>query len=253
MEMENYRELKAPFFTAVFVFLGLFLYTRLAGPIPFFVNSVQTTNSSLFKAEGSGEAAGVPKTAQFFAGITGTAQTPEDAQEQANKTTNNITVELKKIGVKEKDIKTSDYRINPQYRFPETGESQQITGYTVTQTLEVKVNNIDLANKAVDASVKNGANLLSGVSFVLSDEDLRELEDEARKEAIDEARDKAERIASLSGIKLGKVINIEENTGGGVIPLRAQGGSVEKDDTATKLNPGEAKVQISVTLFYETR
>src|SRR3989338_1403054 len=253
MEMEKYSELKAPFFTAVFIFLGLFLYTRFAGPIPFFINSVQTTNSSLFKAEGSGEASGVPKTTQFFAGVTKSAPTPQQAQQQANFVANNIVNELKKLGVKEKDIKTSDYQINPQYRFPETGEAQQITGYTVTQTLDIKVVDIDLANKAVDAAVKNGANLLGSVSFVLSEEDMSKLEDEARKEAIREARDKAESIAGLSGIKLGKIINIEENTGGGIVPLRAQGGSALEKDISTELSPGETKVEITVTLFYETR
>ena len=155
--------------------------------------------------------------------------------------------------MKEKDIKTSDYQINPQYRFPETGEAQQITGYTVTQTLDIKVVDIDLANKAVDAAVKNGANLLGSVSFVLSEEDMSKLEDEARKEAIREARDKAESIAGLSGIKLGKIINIEENTGGGIVPLRAQGGSALEKDISTELSPGETKVEITVTLFYETR
>lgn len=253
MEMEKYRELKAPFFTALFIFLGLFLYTRLAGPIPFFINSVQTTNSSLFKAEGRGEAAGVPKTAQFFVGVTKSAPTPEEAQEEANSVANDIINELKKLGVKEKDIKTSDYQINPQYRFPETGEAQQITGYTVTQTLDVKAEDIDLANKAVDAAVKSGANLLGSVSFVLSDEDMKKLEGEARKEAIKEAREKAESIADLSGIRLGKVINIEENSGAGIIPLRAQGGDGLEKDTSTKLSPGETKVEITVTLFYETR
>src|SRR3989344_7112555 len=167
--MENNREAwKAPFLTVLFVFAGLFFYTKLVGPIPFFVNSVTTTQSSLFKAEGTGEAAGVPKTAIFQVGVTKTANTPETAQESANTLANQIITELKKLGVKEKNIKTVDYSVNPQYRFPEIGESQQVSGYTVTQTLEVRIEDIDLASRAIDASVKKGANLVSGLSFVLT-------------------------------------------------------------------------------------
>ena len=251
--MENNREAwKAPFLTVLFVFAGLFFYTKLVGPIPFFVNSVTTTQSSLFKAEGTGEAAGVPKTAIFQVGVTKTANTPETAQESANTLANQIITELKKLGVKEKNIKTVDYSVNPQYRFPEIGESQKVSGYTVTQTLEVRIEDIDLASRAIDASVKKGANLVSGLSFVLTSEEGLKLENEARKEAIDEARMKAESIAKLSGIRLGKILNVEENFGPLPIPLRAQGG-IEEDKASTEILPGESKVTVTVTLFYETK
>jgi len=250
--MEKYRELRAPFFTVVFIFLGLFLYTRLVGPIPFSVNSVQTTQSSLFKAEGTGSSTAVPKTASFQVGVTKNGPTPDDAQEQANQASNQIISELKKIGIKQEDIKTIDYQVNPQYRFPESGESQQISGYSVTQTLEVKVEKVELASEAIDVSVKNGANLLSGLSFVLTDEQKLELENEARKEAIEKAKKKAESIAKLSGIRLGKILNIEESFGGIPVPLRAQGAFLE-DKVQTEILPGETKVEVSVTLFYETR
>ena len=74
----------------------------------------------------------------------------------------------------------------------------------------------------------------------------------ARKEAIDEAKMKAESIAKLSGIRLGKILNVEENFGPLPIPLRAQG-SIEEDKAQTEILPGESKVSVTVTLFYETK
>ncbi|MEK9178684.1 MAG: SIMPL domain-containing protein [Patescibacteria group bacterium] len=250
--MENNKAWKAPFLTVVFVFLGLFLYAKIADPIPFSLTSVQTTQSNLFQVQGTGEAAGVPKTASFQVGVTKTANTPDSAQDQTNESANQIISELKKLGISEKNIKTTDYSVNPQYRFPQVGESQQISGYTVTQTLEVKVEDVDLASRAIDISVTNGANLVSGLSFVLTDEEKLNLENEARKEAIDKAKLKAESIAKISGIRLGRIINIEENFGGVPIPLRAQG-AIEEHKVQTEILPGESKVTVTVTLFYETR
>lgn len=250
--MEKYRDLRSPFFTVVFVFLGLLLYTKLVGPIPFFINSVQTTQSSLFRAEGTGEATSVPKTATFQVGVTKTAGTPDQAQEQANTLANQIISELKELGIKEESIKTIDYQVNPRYRFPGGGESEAISGYTVTQMLEIKTDDVSLAGQAIDSAVKNGANLVSGLTFGFTEEERLDLENEARKKAVDKAKKKAESIAEVSGIKLGRIINIEENFGGMPIPLRAEG-SLPEDKASTEILPGESKVMITVTVFYETR
>lgn len=247
------RSVRTVFFSVVIVLLGLFIYTRLAGPIPFSVNSVQTNKDSLFTVSGQGSAAAAPDSALISLGVTEKSASVADAQSRINTKTNKIVAELKKLGVEEKDIKTTNYSVSPDYDYT---AGQRITGYTATQNLEVKVKPIDRANRAIDVATANGANVVGGVNFVLDDEKKQELEDEARKEAVKEARAKAESLADAAGIKLGRVVQVSEESGPGYYPptpMRSDSmGAVELKEEPTQINPGETKVEITVYLSFET-
>lgn len=236
----------------VVFFVLLFVYTKFLGPIPFSVNSINTNNETPFEATGTGSAAGAPNKALISLGITESALSVLEAQNRANQKAEAIIDNLKRLGIPDKDIKTSNYSINPDYSF--SGSSQKITGYTVNQNFEIKTP-IDKANEAIDESTQAGANLVGNISFTLDDDKKLELENEARKEAVEMAKKSAEGLAKASGIKLGKIINVRENTGGGIIrPLMmeakdATGGSIENP---TSITPGESKIEINVTLTYQT-
>lgn len=253
--MNRFSALLIPFATIIFFFASLYFFSLLFGPLPFSVNSVQTTKSDLFTVTGEGEASAVPDTAQFSVGITETANTVEAAQNAANQTANAIIEGLKGLGIEENKIQTGNYSVNPNYDFS-NGGNQRITGYTVTQNLNVEVTPVDRANQAIDIATKNGANTAGGVTFVLNDEKRMELENTARKQAIDEAKSKAKNIADIAGIRLGKLINVQESSfSPGPIPFEARSAvvnDVSEEAVQTQLEPGENAVNISVTLFYET-
>lgn len=237
----------------ILFFLCLFIYTKLAGPIPFFVNSIQTTKTSFFQAEGTGKAAGVPDIAKISFGVTINSVTVSDAQNQVNSNINSILKSLKELSIEEKDIKTTNYSVYPNYNYSET--RQQITGYTVAQNIDVEIKRIDKVNKAVDAITANGGNLVGQISFDFDKTTRKKLEDQARREAVDEAREKAQSLAKASGINLGKIINVEETTNNRPIPIFADsagrgGAPAEK---ATEITPGQSSIQITVTLSYEIR
>lgn len=221
--------------------------------MPFSVNSIQTTKDTLFTVSGTGEATAVPDTAMVSLGVTKTASTVEEAQNQVNETINTITKDLKQLGIEEKDIKTSNYNVNPNYDY--TSGKNTVTGYTVNANLDVKVKDIEKANKAVDAATKDGANQIGNVQFVLNDEKKKELENQARKKAIDEAKEKAKSISDAAGIKLGKIINIQESGENPTIYPMAEARALDMKSAGgepTQLNPGENKVSITVSLSYET-
>ena len=150
------KEFKTALLTTVAILFIFFLYIKLAGPIPFYVQSIQTTKTNLFSVSGTGKATGIPDTAQLSIGVTKTASTIADAQSQTNTAVNKIIKDLKQLGIDEKNIKTTDYSVNPKYDY-NRGE-QNITGYTVTQSLEEKITPIDVAKKAVDIATTDGAN-----------------------------------------------------------------------------------------------
>jgi len=260
-------------FTLVFFFVGLFIYTKLAGPIPFYINSVNTTKTDLFNVEGTGTATDVPDSGVVNLGITQTATTVADAQSKTNTVANKIIEDIKKLGISEKDIKTTNYSVNPNYGTnprplvpsqPQTmmypiqppigGSEQQIIGYTVTQNLEINVKQMDETNKIVDTATADGANLVGQVSFSFSDEMKTKLENKAREEAIKEAKNKAQNLSNLSGIRLGKLTNVVESNQ--IRPWTMMGTSMKASgqelQPPTNITAGENTVSITVTLFYET-
>lgn len=251
--MSWFTGLKTPLFTILLLFVGLFLYTRLFGPIPFSVNSITTTKTTFFTVQGTGKKTAVPDTAMLSLGITKSAPTIAEAQNEVNTVVTKLTRDLKALGIEEKNIKTTNYSVNPDYIYPTFGGSPSANSYTVTASIEVRVKPVDTANKAIDAATKDGANLVGGATFVLDDDAQIKLTDEARKEAIDNAKQKAEKIASQTDVSLGRIVDVKENTGGfypGSTMMNAQ----KADATVpTQLNPGENTIQITVTLSYELR
>lgn len=245
------KELKNPLAIIIFIFIALFLYTEFAGPIPFSINSVTTTKSDQFIVSAEGKATAIPDTASTNIGITVTQNTVASAQNQANQIINKISEDLKDLGVKEKDIKTINYSINPNYNF-ETGR-QRIDGFTVSATLEVEVTPLEKINQVIDTATKDGANTISNVQFILNDNEKAKLESKARKEAVNSAKKKAKDLADASGVKLGRILNISETSFDGPRPIPF----LEKSQAAiggdqTSIEPGQSTISIQITLSYET-
>jgi uncharacterized protein YggE len=253
--------MKESFVGAIIVFfVVLFVYTKLAGPIPFYINSVNTTKTDLFSSSGEGRVTAVPDQATVNAGVTAQATTVADAQTKVNQTTNKIIANLKKLGLADKDIKTTDYSVSPNYSsgnvimpMLQGGGQQTITGYTVTQNLEVKVKPIEKANKVVDTATADGANLVGGVNFTFSDELSKSLEQQATQQAVNDAKDKAQNLANASGIHLGKIVNVVENSNQ-PRPFMMAGAAAKTDQASapTNVTPGENTMTVDVILYYET-
>ena len=245
------KEFKTALLTTVAILFIFFLYIKLAGPIPFYVQSIQTTKTNLFSVSGTGKATGIPDTAQLSIGVTKTASTIADAQSQTNTAVNKIIKDLKQLGIDEKNIKTTDYSVNPKYDY-NRGE-QNITGYTVTQSLEVKITPIDVANKAVDVATSDGANLVGSINFTFNDKTKKDLENKARTEAVKIAKEKAQNLAKAAGMRLGKIVDIQESGNFEPRPIMmAASGAAENKAIDTQLQPGENSTTINITLSYET-
>jgi uncharacterized protein YggE len=253
-------------------FIVLFAYTKLAGPIPFNITSINTTKTDLFTSSGEGKITAVPDQATVNAGVTAQSTTVADAQNKVNQTAAKIIADLKKLGLSDKDIKTTDYSVNPDYGtsdstsgvsgtgmmpiaiMPPGRGQQQIVGYTVTQNLEINVKPIEKANKVVDTATADGANLVGNVNFTFSDALNKSLQQQATKQAVDDAKQQAQELAKASGIHLGKVINVTTN-GNFPRPMMMSAGIASKamdQSTPTTVTPGQNSLTVDVTLSYET-
>lgn len=237
--------------------LGVVVISRVVGPVPFSVTSTTTQKQSTFDVTGDSKITTVPDKAVVSLGITVNESSVKAAQDNANKIINDINDGLGKLGIEKKDIKTDNYSLYPNYDYT-GGSGQHIVGYTVTANLSVSVTDFTKLNQAVDTATSAGANQVGGISFALSDDKKKEVENDARKEAIENAKSKAQELASLAGMKLGKIVNVYESPqyDGGIYATdmkalpRAEG--LGGGGAPTNIEPGSTTFNFSVTLSYET-
>lgn len=242
-----YSRLNSPFAWILTFFVLLFVYTKFIGPIPFSVNSVTTTKSTTFDVTGEGKVTASPDIALVTVGIQANGQTVKQAQDQINSTINKVSDAIKKLGVDPKDIKTTNYNVNPTYDFT---NGQKITGYSANTNLSIKVRQLEKANSALDSATANGANQVGGVSFDI--DDRTKLENEARTKAVDEAKKKAVNASKIAGFKLGRIVNYSENSGGiSPMPYRAMAVDKAIGGAPTQLETGSSDIIVTVTLSYE--
>lgn len=231
----------------------LTLYFRLVGPIPLSVTQTTVEKKNTFDVEGTGKVSAIPDVAEVNLGIEVRRRTVFEAQKEANEKINKITEAVKKLGIEERYIKTVNYSVYPQYDFK---EGRSVTGYNVNVSLQIKVKNFEKINAVIDAATSLGANQVGGLNFTIDDKKLEDLKMQARKQAIEEAKKKAKEIAALAGIRLGKIVNVSENSTSPYFPQSLKqmqmgmGGSDQ--ETQTNILPGESEITVSVTLSYET-
>ena len=249
---------KKPLVIIVFFFLSLFVYTKLAGPITFSVNNVNTENTTPFQTTGTGEVTGVPSQATVSLGVTATSNSSDQAKASANNVVNKVTSDLKALGIDGNKIKTTNFSVTPngpgsiQPLIAPLNSGTGAYGYTANATIEIDTPTVDLANKAIDVASKDGANQLGGVNFTFDDATKNKLMQQAQAKAIADAKQKAQSLADAAGIKLGRIINISEDDNGGPIMFAANAKGAAPAPDQTQLNPGENTVSATVTLTFET-
>lgn len=240
---------KRPLIVIVFFFLCLFVFIKLTGPIPFFINSVATTKTDLFHVDGTGKVSSAPDIAMVSAGVTKNASTVADAQNQTNTAVQEMITGIKNLGIDDKSIQTSNYSVTPQYN-----QNQSISGYTVSENVDITVKPIDKINSVIDIATKNGANMVGQVSFGFSDSLKKDLEQKARDMAVQDAKEKANSLAQAAGVRLGSIVDVEENPTNDLVvpqPLMMAAGINEKQSVPTDIQTGQNTITTTVTLSYQ--
>lgn len=157
---------------------------------------------------------------------------------------------LKRGGLTDRDIQTSNLSINPQYVYAEN-LPPRLTGYQVSNQVTITVRNLANLGQAIDASVNAGANNAGGISLGLSDPSTAE--DAARLDAVKALDAKAQLYARATGYRIVRLVNLSE--GGGYtppspMPMMAMSVKREAFDS-TPVAGGELRVRIDVNAVYE--
>jgi hypothetical protein len=164
---------------------------------------------------------------------------------------------LQDQGVEEKDIQTQYFNISNITRWSEDKMEQEITGYRVTNTLSVKVRDVEKAGATIDAVVAAGGDLTRVNSIGFTVDDPTPYYNDARKLAIDAAEAKAKQMATESGITLGKVTYITESNY--YQPIYRSYDAYESAiapaaaGAPTSISEGELEITTTVNIAYEIK
>lgn len=199
---------------------------------------------------GEGEVTAVPDVAVLTLGIEAQELTVAEAQGQAIAAMNQIMAVLTAQGVADKDIQTQRYSIDKVERWDEDSKEPITVGYRVTNIVRVKIREIDNAGIIIDAVSEAGGDLTRVESLGFTVDDPTSFYDEARGKAMTSAIAKAEQLASLANVELGKAVYISESSG--YIPTRypAVAGFSESLDSRTPISPGELEIRLTVEIGY---
>ena len=199
---------------------------------------------------GTGNVAAEPDMAHINLGVVSEGDTAKAALEKNTATMQAIVDALKARGLPPKDIQTSNFSVNPRYRQPaKGGEQPVINGYQVQNTVRIVVREIAALGPILDQVIQLGSNQVHGVGFEVSKADA--LRDDARKAAVANARHKAELYATAAGVKVGRVLAIDE---GGVTPIHRQVGRLANArmsaESAPPIEAGSQRLEAHVTVTY---
>ena len=198
----------------------------------------------------TGEATRVPDIATISAGVITRAATARAALEQNAARMERVRAALKRAGIADRDIQTSNISLNPEYTY---GQNQppKLNGYSASNTVTVRFRDIENAGKILDALVKEGANQISGPNLTIDRPEAAL--DEARAKAVAEGRARADLYARSLGMRVVKIVSVSESGGSYPVPppmpMYARAEAAQAADS--KIDAGEQKLQVTVSMTFE--
>lgn len=247
---------------AVLVLLAVFLAAQTLSTLKGMGRSASPA-TEVIMVSGEGQATMKPDVARVSFTVEHTAPAVADAQALTTKQSNEVLAFVKEQGVVEKDIKTISYNITPQYSYPNPclpgvlcpayGGSPKVTGYQVSQSVQVTVRELTKVGELLAGLGKLSVQNLSGPAFGLDDATAGY--NAAREDAVNKAKEQAQVLSKQLGVRLGKIVNFNESSGGYNYPVGyGMGGAMElKADAAPNIPAGENTYTASVSITYEIR
>ncbi len=280
--MEMLEENRKKFFKMLFIFmivLSVYLAVKIFSEIEKSSMLGQSSTPATISLSGHGEVMATPDIASVYFTISQDSKTVKDAQDLVAGIEKKSLDFLKTSNVLDTDIQTTDASFNPKYDYKQavcppipmgagtagvtvnTSSSpyycppgkQVIVGYTASESITVKVRNIDDVGKIMQGLGTFGVSDLNGPNFSIDNQDG--LKAEAREKAIDDAKTKAEVLAKDLGVHLGKITSFNES-GNSIMPMYAKAMTADGVSSAPApaiIPVGQNTISSDVTITYEIR
>jgi uncharacterized protein YggE len=212
-----------------------------------------------FWVSGTGEVTVTPDLATVILSIQSQEDTVAAARTVAAEGMSKLMASLADSGIADKDIQSSGFNISQRTRWNDYTSTQTVIGYQVTNTVTVKIRNVDNVGDVIDAVVQAGGDLVRISDLTFSVEDPSVYYEEARQKAIADAKDKAEQYAALLGVTLGEPTYVAEGSMTSNIYSSYSSYSlpaptiVEYSLAGTSFSSGENTVTLNVTVAYDIK
>jgi len=248
--------------TLLMLLIALGSYATLNFEKVDFINPMPATIS----VSGEGEVLAVPDVGQFSFSVNATADDAATAQEESGTKINTILAYLTDQGIADKDIKTQNYNLYPQYRYEEricvAGNSycppgeRVADGFEVSQTVSVKIRQTDTSGAVIAGVGERGATNISGLNFTIDDTDA--LKAEARALAIQDAQTKAGVLAEQLGVQIVRMSYYSEDGGNYQPYYKERTMNYAMEDEASSFEGadmpvGEDSTTVQVNITYEVK
>lgn len=202
-------------------------------------------------AKGEATASAKPDQAEVTVGVTSTARTAKEAAAQNATQSDAVIQKLKALG-KQVDIETASYSLNPDYRPPTPADGNrgpQISGYTATNLVRVTIHQIADVGRVIDIATEGGANRIHGIEFRLKNNQA--VEARALADAARQARAKVDALAAAMGMRIVRLIAVEEGGAVQTPPRPMMAMAMERASYAPPVEPGSVEVRSTVVVTAE--
>ncbi len=207
-------------------------------------SNAQVARPASVQATGTATVSFKPDRARIQIGVVSQAPTASAAASQNAALLQTALDKLKAAAGPKGEVKTASYSLTPNYEFPPHG-SRVLKGFTANNLVEVTTDDLSSVGKIIDAATQSGANEVQSLQFTIKDESQAHAE--ALGKAATQARAQAVAMADALGLKLGKVLYLDE---GGAQSIRpAVFSMAESVRVGTNIQPPQTiDVQATVTL-----
>jgi uncharacterized protein len=198
---------------------------------------------------GNGTVTGTPDELRLSLDASAQAASVGAALDEANQAMTAIRDALTADHVAPADMQTAGMSVQPQYN-----QQNTITGYTVSESLTVRLRNLATAGQAITNAINAGGNAVrvDSVSLDLADQAPR-LMAKARAEAVTDARNQAEQYAKAAGTRLGRVLSINASGSNAVPRSPIPGALFAAPISSVPISAGTLQITASVVVVYQMR
>ena len=208
----------------------------------------QPTVSSI-RVTGDARVTAKPDRVQIDVGVVTHAPTSQEAATRNARDVDTVLAAVRKAAGSTAVLKTISYTLNPNYQY-HPGSEPTIDGYVASNVVQVQLDDLGKIGAAIDAATQAGANQVQGIQFTLRDQDA--VRAEALREAAQRARAEADVLAAALGLKVVRVLTVEENSPH-IMPVRmfSRAAAATSAAAPTPVEAGTLDVTANVTLSVE--
>lgn len=219
--------------------------TCLAAPVSAQQPTRDHTDTPVVIATGQASVKRAPDRAWVTIATESRAKSPREAQKMNADAMSAVMQKLKGSSLASDAIRTLQYELQPDIDYREG--RQTVRGYIARNMIEVRVDEIAKAGEIVELAVSAGATNVGGIRFDLKDRAAAERD--ALSRAVADARARAEAAATGAGMRLDKILRIQEQRAFEPMPMaNVAMMAAERAGGEPPITPGELEIRAMVTV-----